>query len=128
MNAKIMARMKVSMQRRADSELLERWVLEYLRQYGPTFYADLAVELNTGLGRMQVVAHRLKQQGILYVYPHKPGRDSRKVWSLEPKPIAEVKHKSARKGCDNWIEQEDIEWMKYWSQPRDVRRAMERMK
>lgn len=86
-------------------------VPRFLQEKGPTEFNVLLNELETTIGRLSQVGRMLEESGVIHRYRICPGRDSRRIWSLEPKPPIEPKPIGETRRPGIGMEPEDLAWM-----------------
>lgn len=97
-------------------------VPHYLGERGPTDFAALAQALRATVGRLSMAGKVLEAAGAIHRYRICPGRDSRRIWSLEPRPEAKPPPRPESRNPDIGMDPEHLAWME-----RQRRKAAERM-
>lgn len=110
-------------QRRAEHELLEKWVVAYLTERGPSFYSQIVTDLNCKTGQLSRVLTKLRRENRAYTGAAIPGRNSKRIWSLNPIVRNRVRTQEKKKPV-SFVTQEDLDWMAYYSLPRHERRQL----
>ena len=95
----------------AEMTRLLQDIPRFLSEHGPTEFVEIARALNATTGRLSMAGKELADRGIIHRYRICPGRDSRRVWSLQPQPEIETKPRAEYLKSMNNIEREDLEWM-----------------
>lgn len=107
-------------QRRAEHELLEKWVVAYLSERGPTFYSQIVADLKCKTWKLSKVLTKLRRENRAYIGAALPGRNSKRIWSLNPI----VRNRFRTQGKKKPDRQEDLNWMAYYSKPRHELRQL----
>lgn len=97
-------------------------VPRYLDEHGPTDFAVLVKALGATVGRLSMAGKALAERGIIHRYRAYPGRDSRRMWSLEPRPEVTPRPRPETRNPDIGMDPEHLAWME-----RQRRKAAERM-
>lgn len=98
---------------RTEKEIsrLTRKIPAFLKENGPTEFATLLDALETTIGRLSKVGRMLEESGVIHRYRAYPGRDSRRMWSLDHSPEIEPKPRNEAKRPEIGMEPEDLAWM-----------------
>lgn len=96
-------------------------IQQFLREHGPTDFAALVHGLKTTTGRLSQAGRTLQDSGAIYRYRACPGRDSRRIWSLELPAPREKKSSGSRKP-DIGMDAEHLQWMETYRQKAEIRR------
>lgn len=110
------------MSRAADHRRLCADVLKFLQEHGPTDFAALVHGLQTTTGRLSQAGRTLQDSGAIYRYRAYPGRDSRRIWSLNPQPMREQKSQSKPRTPGIGMDAEHLQWMETYRQKAEIRR------
>lgn len=110
------------LRRAADHQRLCDEIQQFLREHGPTDFAALLAALKTTTGRLSQAGRTLQDSGAIHRYRAYPGRDSRRVWSLEPQPPREPKPRSEARKPDIGMDSEHMQWMEKYQRRAELRR------
>lgn len=110
-------------QRRAEHELLEKWVVAYLTERGPSLYSQIVTDLNCKTGQLSRVLTKLRRANRAYTGAAIPGRNSKRIWSLNPIVRNRVRTQEKKKPA-SFVTQEDLAWMDFYRKPRHERRQL----
>lgn len=108
------------MRRAEDHRRLCADVLKFLREHGPTDFAALVQGLQATTGRLSQAGRTLQDSGAIHRYRAYPGRDSRRVWSLEP-PAPRAKKSSKPRKPDIGMDAEHLQWMETYRKKAEIR-------
>lgn len=108
--------------RAADNRRLCDAVLQFLREHGPTDFVALVAAMKTTTGRLSQAGRTLQDSGAIHRYRACPGRDSHRIWSLEPQPMREQKSQSKPRNPGIGMDVEHLQWMETYRKKAELRR------
>ena len=110
------------MRKAADYRRLCDAIQQFLREHGPTDFAILVTAMKTTTGRLSQAGRTLQDSGAIHRYRACPGRDSRRIWSLEPQPMREQKSQSKPRNPGIGMDAEHPQWMETYRKKAELRR------
>lgn len=108
--------------RARESQRLQEDIKRFLKEHGPTDFAKLVQGLQTTTGRLSLAGRALQDSGAIHRYRAYQGRDSRRIWSLEPQPPREPKPRSEARKPDIGMDSEHLQWIEKYQRRAELRR------